>query len=136
MARGGHFPAFAGRLTRRAGTPAIATAMQVAISLVLLWTGSFESLVVYTSVGLAIFSMLAISAVYVLRVRRPDLPRPFRTPGYPVTPALFLIVTGILTLAAFSERTKVSTYALLSILAGIPVYYLSGLAAKRDAAAA
>ena len=41
----------------------------------------------YASVGLSIFSMLAMSSIFILRRKRPDLPRPFRTPGYPVTPA-------------------------------------------------
>jgi APA family basic amino acid/polyamine antiporter len=124
MAEAGQFPAFAGRLTRRAGTPLVATVLQVVCTLALLWTGSFDSLVVYASVGLAIFSMLAIAAVYVLRVKRPDLHRPFRTPGYPVTPAVFLVLTTVLTLATFKQRARVSTYALLSILAGIPIYYI------------
>jgi len=93
------------------------------VALVLLWTGSFESLIVYAGVGLSIFSMLAISSIYVLRWKRPDLPRPFRTPGYPVTPAIYLFLTALLTLAIFYERPKVSSYALLSILAGIPFYY-------------
>jgi APA family basic amino acid/polyamine antiporter len=123
MAVAGQFPAVAGRLTTRAGTPAVATVLQTAITIALLWTGSFSSLMEYTSVGLAIFSMLAVSSIYVLRRRRPDLPRPFRTPGYPVTPAVFLLVTGVLTAAAFSNRPRESTYALLSILAGVPIYY-------------
>lgn len=123
MAVQGHFPAAAGRLTARAGTPAVATALQTACTLALLWTGSFEGLVVYASVGLSIFSMLSISAVYVLRRTRPDLPRPFRTPGYPFTPAVYLVVTAVLTGAAFDRRREVSTYALLSILGGVPVYY-------------
>ena len=123
MAVQGQFPAVAGRLTSRAGTPAVATALQTACTLALLWTGSFESLIVYAGVGLSIFSMLAISAVYVLRWKQPNLPRPFRTPGYPITPAFYLIVTALLTGAAFSERPLVSSYALLSILGGIPVYY-------------
>ena len=123
MAAAGHFPAVAGRLTRRTGTPAVATAMQVACTLGLLWSGSFDSLIIYASVGLSIFSMLAISAVYVLRRTRPDLPRPFRTPGYPVTPAVYLVVTALLTGAAFWQRPLVSGYALLSILAGVPLYY-------------
>ena len=123
MALAGHFPAIAGRLTTRSRTPAIATALQVAWALVLLWTGSFESIVIYAGVGLALFSMLTVSSVYVLRWKRPDLPRPFRTPGYPVVPAVFLAVTAVLTIAAFVERPRVSIYSLLSILAGIPVYY-------------
>ena len=134
MAQAGQFPAFAGRLTKKSGTPAVATALQVSVSLAVLWSGSFEGLLVYASVGLAIFSMLTISAIYVLRIRRPDLPRPFRTPGYPVTPAIFLIFTALLTLAAFSQRARVSTYTLLTIVAGIPVYYLWQFALRKSPA--
>ena len=60
MARAGQFPAMAARLTPQAGTPAVATAFQVGMTLVLLWTGSFESIVVYAGVGLSIFSMVAM----------------------------------------------------------------------------
>jgi APA family basic amino acid/polyamine antiporter len=124
MACTGQFPAVAARVTRRARTPAAATAFQVGMTLLLLWTGSFESIIVYASVGLSLFSMLAISAVYVLRWKRPDLDRPFRTPGYPLTPAIYLCLTGLLTAAAFLQHPAASSRALLSILAGIPVYYL------------
>jgi APA family basic amino acid/polyamine antiporter len=124
MARAGHFPAIAGRLTARAQTPAVATLLQVAWALVLLWSGSFESIVIYAAVGLALFSMLAVSSIYVLRWTRPDLPRPFRTPGYPIVPAIFLLVTTALTIRVFVERPWPALYSLLSILAGVPVYYL------------
>ncbi len=124
MAEAGQFPAIAARLTPRAQTPAVATAFQTTVALVLLWTGTFESIVWYASVGLSIFSMLAISSIYILRWRRPDLERPFRTPGFPVTPAVYLIVTGLVASAAFHQEPWVSLYALLSILAGVPIYYL------------
>jgi basic amino acid/polyamine antiporter, APA family len=124
MARAGQFPGIAARLTSRAGTPAMATAFQVGMTLILLWTGSFESIVVYASVGLSIFSMLAMSSIFVLRWKRPELPRPFRTPGYPLTPAVYLGMTSLLTGAAFYQRPQVSAAALGSILTGIPVYYL------------
>jgi basic amino acid/polyamine antiporter, APA family len=97
---------------------------KVGWALVLLWTGSFESILIYTGVGLALFSMLSVSSIYVLRRTHPDLPRPFRTPGYPFVPAIFLAASAILTIAAFVERPWVSLYSLLSILAGIPVYSL------------
>ena len=74
----------------------MATAFQVAMTLILLWSGSFESIVVYASVGLSIFSMLAMSSIFVLRWKLPDLPRPFRTPGYPLTPAVYLGLTALL----------------------------------------
>ncbi|MCA1685588.1 MAG: amino acid transporter, partial [Planctomycetia bacterium] len=97
--------------------------LQTACTILLVWISSLAELVKYAGIGLAIFSMLAVSAVYVLRWNQPDLPRPFRTPGYPVTPAVYLVVTGALTVASFQRERLVSTYALLSILAGVPLYY-------------
>ncbi len=127
MARRGQFPAIAARLRPKSQTPAVATAMQVTWSLILLWSGRFNQILIFSGVGLALFTMLTISSIYVLRIRRPDLTRPFRTPGYPLTPAVFLILTGLLTSAAFLREPEPSTYALIGILVGIPIYYFSGL---------
>lgn len=124
MARAGQFPAIAAKLSTKAATPVAATVMQVAVTLVFVWSASLQEIIGYASVGLSIFSLLSMSSIYILRVRRPDLPRPFRTPCYPVTPAIYLGLTGMLTWAAFMRQPYVSLYALLSILAGIPIYYV------------
>ncbi len=124
MAKAGQFPSIAARLSKRAGTPVIATVLQTSVALLLLWTGSFENLIIYAGVGLSIFAALAVSSIYVLRSTRPDMHRPFRTPGYPVTPAIFLVVTGLLTVATVREHPWVFLWAVASILAGIPLYYL------------
>jgi basic amino acid/polyamine antiporter, APA family len=131
MAEAGQFPAMAARLTKKANTPAIATAFQLAVTLTLLWRGSVESLILYAGVGLSIFSMLAMSSIFVLRYKRPDLPRPFRTPGYPITPAVYLILTGMMTVAAFKMRWLESSCALASILAGVPFYYFWQIFSRR-----
>ncbi len=123
MAKAGQFPAVAAKLLPGVETPGVATLLQVIVTLALLWSGSFESILIYASVGLSLFSMLSMSAIFVLRVKRPDLPRPFRTPGYPFTPAIYLILTGLLLGAAFLREPFVSTISLVSMLAGIPVYY-------------
>ena len=123
MALDGRFPRLAA-IRSGEGAPVAAIWLQVAWAMTLLWTGSFRNLLTYASVGLAMFSMLAIAAVYVLRIRRPDLPRPFRTPGYPVTPGVFLAVTGLLTASAFRLAPWISLYSLLSILAGVPIYLI------------
>ena len=124
MSAAGHFPAVAGKLSGKGAMPVVATVLQAGLTLMFLWIGSLASLVQYASVGLSIFSMLAVGAIYILRWKQPDLQRPFRTPGYPITPAIFLIPTAVLTGAAFYSRALVSTYALLSILAGVPIYFL------------
>ncbi len=122
MARAGQFPAVAGRLSSRTGTPVVATALQAGWGLVLLWTGSFQAIVLYSGVGLAIASLLSVGAVYVLRVRQPDLPRPFRVPGYPWVPAFYLVPTTALVVAVFYETPWIASFSVLSILTGLPVY--------------
>jgi basic amino acid/polyamine antiporter, APA family len=122
MARAGQFPAFAGRLSPSTGTPVVATLLQAAWALVLLWTGSFDQIVLYTGVGLSLASLLSVGAVYVLRVRRADLHRPFLVPGYPWVPAVYLVATAALIAAVFVEEPRISIYSVLSILSGLPVY--------------
>jgi basic amino acid/polyamine antiporter, APA family len=78
--------------------------------------------------------MLTVSAVYVLCLRRPELQRLFRMPGYPVVPAIYLVGTGVLVAAVIKERPLVSSISLLSIAAGVPVYCLWGsFVRRRDA---
>ena len=131
MARAGQFPAVAGRLSTTWGTPVVATALQVAWALVLVWSARLERILTFAGVGLVLFSMLTVSAVFVLRWRRPDLPRPFRTPGYPVVPTVYLLGSGIVVAAVFREQPEVSAYSVARILAGVPVFYLWGLRSAR-----
>jgi len=124
MARAEHFPAVAGRETA-AGAPVIATLLQTGWAILLLWTASFETILMYAGVGLAIFSMLSVAAVIVLRVRRPDMPRPFRVPGYPLVPIAYLLGTGLLTAAVAWERPLVAAVSAATIAAGVPAWWLS-----------
>lgn len=71
-------------------TPHVAIMATGAWSAVLCFTGSFEQLLSYVIFGQWIFFGLTVGAVFILRRTRPDLPRPYRTWGYPVTPALFI----------------------------------------------
>jgi APA family basic amino acid/polyamine antiporter len=123
MADAGQFPAVAGRVSS-GGAPVVATALQAGWALVLLCTASFEVILLYAGVGLAIFSMLTVAAVFVLRMRRPDLPRPFRVPGYPVVPAVYLLGTGLLTAAVAWERPEVAAVSLATVIAGLPAAWL------------
>ena len=124
MARAGQFPSIAGRLSPRTGTPVVATILQAGWGLVLLWTGSFDQIVLYAGVGLSLSSMLSVGAVYVLRVRRPELPRPFRVPAYPWVPAVYLLANAALLIAVFAEQTWIAACSVLSILTGLPIHAL------------
>src|SRR5262249_8229489 len=115
MARSGQFPAFAARTSPRTGAPVLATGLPVFWALVVLWSGPFQSILEYASVGLALISILTISSVFALRRKRPDLDRPFRTPGYPIVPAVYLAVTGLLCAAALVQRPLEAGLAVASI---------------------
>ncbi|MFO0957806.1 MAG: amino acid permease [Isosphaeraceae bacterium] len=128
MARDGLFPGFAARLSAGGGVPVRATLLLSGLSMALLWTGTFRELVVFASVGLALGSMAAIAAIFVLRRAQPDLPRPFRTPLYPVVPAAYLAITGALVIAALLDPQEgpPARWSLVGILAGCPFYGLLG----------
>lgn len=134
MAEDGLFPAIAARRSAGDGSPAAALWLLVGVALVLLWTGTFAQLVVFSSVGLSLFSMAAISTVFVLRRARPDLPRPFRTPGYPIVPLAYLAGGGVLVAVALADAEKgpPALLATLVILAGAPVYW-AGRRGRRTA---
>ncbi len=66
--------------------------------------------------------MVAASTVFVLRRKEPDAPRPYRTWGYPVVPALFVIAAAVLLYYTFTENLRNSVGGVVVIVAGVPVY--------------
>ncbi len=123
MAKDGLFPAIAGRVDPRTGVPRRAMIAQSLCAIVILFVTDFQNLYKYSAVGLSLFSLLFIAAVYVLRWRKPEMARPFRVPGYPIVPAVYLLVTVFMGVFAFTEWKEPSLWSLGSILAGIPIYY-------------
>ena len=124
MAAAGQLPAGIAVLSGRGGVPARATLLVAGLSAAMALTGAFEALVVVSGVGLALFSMLTVGAVFVLRRR--DLPRPFCVPLYPLTPLIYLVAAVGLMVGAFAERPWESALAVLAVGAGVPAYHLAG----------
>lgn len=108
------------RRTRR-GAPAAALALQAVLALGMIATASFGALLGYIGFTLSICAGLTVLGVFVLRVREPQLERPYRTWGYPVTPLLFLALSTWMVAHAFVERPG-------SSLAGAGTIALSWLA--------
>jgi APA family basic amino acid/polyamine antiporter len=106
--------------------------LQSACAIIILFVTDFQNLYQYASVGLSLFALLFISALYVLRRRCPELERPFRVPGYPITPAVFLVVVLFMAVFAFQQWPKPSVYSLGSIAMGIPVYYIWSSVCRRN----
>lgn len=124
MAKDGLFPSIAGRISQKGHIPVYAMAAQSICAIIILFITPFQSLYKYAAVGLSIFALLFIAAVYVLRWRQPNLERPFRVPGYPIVPAIYLVTVIFMTIFAFIQWKMPSIFSIGSILIGIPVYYI------------
>ena len=122
MARDGLLPGFVGRVHGERGVPVAATVAQSAVSLALLWSGTFEQLLDYTSIGLSVLAGLMISTIFVLR-RRPA-PEAFRMPLYPAPPLLYLALTAWVVVHTVQSKPIPSALSLASIAVGFPIYYL------------
>ncbi len=128
LAKDGFLPAFAGRLNG-AGVPGAALGLQAAWAGCLVLSGTYSDLLRYVVSVEFVILVLLVAAVPVLRRRRPDALRPWRTWGHPVTTGLFLAAaTGVVAvLSVASPRTTWPGYGL--VLLGVPVYLLRRKAA-------
>ncbi len=139
MARDGLFFAGAARVHPRYRTPAVAIIAQATWASLLVLIGKAGDLTTYTGFAVVLFSGVAVAALFVLRSREPDAPRPFRAWGYPLAPGLFLIASALIVFNALwtsfgsllrgEWSSAVSVWGLLLILAGVPLYiWFSGRA--------
>ena len=86
-------------------------------------TPLYDVLFTYVIFGATIFYMMAAASIFVLRVREPDRPRPFKVPFYPWTPILFCAASFVLLASMLSESPVESVAGLGLIVAGIPFFY-------------
>lgn len=118
MARDVPFFGRLGQTDSKTGAPRLALLVQAVVTSVLVLSGRIDQIQQYAGFTLALFSSLAVSCVLVLRWKRPDLPRPFRTFGYPITPLFYLAVTAWTMFWAFTGRPVESSLALITVAAG------------------
>jgi APA family basic amino acid/polyamine antiporter len=79
-----------------------------------------------------LFYILTIAAVVVLRYNRPDAERPYRTPGYPVIPAIYVVGASAVVLCLFIDRPATTWPGLALVIAGLPVYWVVRRAGARN----
>lgn len=125
MARDGYFFKAIAEVHPRFRTPSLAIVVQCALAIALLLLGGsfrqFFSLAIFAE---WMFYMIAGSTVFVFRRREPLAERPYRVWGYPVVPAVFVLVSAALLYYTFTDNLKSSAAGCLAILAGVPVFYV------------
>jgi APA family basic amino acid/polyamine antiporter len=123
-ARDGYFFKAIAEVHPRYRTPSVAIAVQCALAIVLLLLGgSFRQFFALAIFAEWMFYMIAGSTIFVFRRREPNAERPYRVFGYPVIPAIFVLVAAVLLYYTFTDNLKASAGGCLAILAGVPVFY-------------
>lgn len=107
------------------GVPMFAILLQSIISLFFIFTASFDVVITYISFTLNIFLFLTVLGLLVLRITKPNIERPYKTWGYPVTPILFLMVSMWLTYRGFTEKPKESLAGMATVFVGLIFYYIN-----------
>lgn len=123
MARDGLFLPAVGRAHPRFGTPARAIAIQAILACLLVALGSFNQVLAYFIFSTVIFLGLTVAALFVLRRRRGPSPA-YLTPGYPLTPIVYLLLVLVLLVLLAGHRPKEALLGAAVVLAGIPVHAL------------
>jgi APA family basic amino acid/polyamine antiporter len=124
MAKDGLFFRQAARVHPRNRTPDVAIVLQAVWACALALTGTFVQLFTFVMFVSILFWIAAAGAVIVLRVKRPDLPRPYRVPGYPAVPVLFMLAAAGILVSSLRESPVESLAGLGLTALGIPVYII------------
>jgi len=122
-ARDGLFFRSAARVHPAFHTPGVSILMLSAWSGVLVLSGKYEELFDFVIFGSWILYAMATASVFVLRRKRPDLPRPYKTFGYPAVPLLFLAGAVVLEISTLWTKPKESVAGIILILLGLPFYF-------------
>jgi basic amino acid/polyamine antiporter, APA family len=107
------------------GLPIVATLAQTAIVTLMLVTSTFQSVLNYVLFTITLCSFLTVLGVFVLRYQEPDLPRPVRAWGYPVTPLIYLLAMGWMLAHVLYLHRRESTWGFATLLAGLAVFHFS-----------
>jgi APA family basic amino acid/polyamine antiporter len=123
MAWDGLFFKAVGRLNRR-GVPAAGLLLQGAWAIVLVFSGTYSQLLDYIIFAALMFYALTVAGLFVLRRKWPDAERPYRALGYPVLPALYVLLCTLVMVNLLVVKPLYTWPGLILVLAGIPVYFL------------
>jgi APA family basic amino acid/polyamine antiporter len=109
----------------RAGAPVYALLLQLAVATLMLFTDSFEAVLDFIQFSLLACSFLTVLGLFKLRITHADMARPYRAWGYPVTPAVFLLVTGFMMYYLLTQRPLQAMLGTMVMIAGLLIYLLA-----------
>jgi APA family basic amino acid/polyamine antiporter len=123
MAKDGLFFKKVGEINRF-GVPGFALVIQGIWSILLCLSGTYSNLLDYVIFAVLLFFAMTILAIFVLRVKRPDIPRPYKTFGYPFVPAIYIMATVFIMVILLIYKPNYTFPGLIIVVVGIPVYFI------------
>jgi APA family basic amino acid/polyamine antiporter len=123
MAKDGLFFKSVGNVNRR-NTPSVALWVQCVWACVLCLSGTYGQLLDFLVFAVVMFYILTILGLFLLRFQRPNMERPYRVFGYPVLPAIYLLLASLIEVQLLRYKPQYTWPGLILILSGVPVYWL------------
>ena len=123
MASDGYLPSLFSDAQNTNRVPVRSILLQSLWVTVLVLSGTFEQLVLYSGIIITLFTALTVGAVLILRKSQPQLARPFRVPLYPVLPVFFVLVSAGILIVLILEKPIEAFWASLTLGCGIPIYW-------------
>jgi basic amino acid/polyamine antiporter, APA family len=124
MSLDGLFFKKAGTLDARYHTPSFSLWIQCVWATLLTLSGTYSDLLDYVIFAVLLFYILTIAGLFVLRRTRPDMERPYRAFGYPVLPALYVLIAGLIEILLLLYKPSYTWPGLIIVLLGVPVYFV------------
>jgi APA family basic amino acid/polyamine antiporter len=122
MSKDGLFFKSVGKLHPRYKTPVAGLLVQAAWATLLCISGSYSQLLDYIIFAVLVFYILTIVGLFVLRFKRPNAPRPYKALGYPVLPAVYIVMAAWICIVLLRYKPQYTWPGLVLVLLGIPVY--------------
>jgi APA family basic amino acid/polyamine antiporter len=122
MSQDGLFFKSVGKLHPRYRTPVAGLLVQAAWTAVLCLSGSYSQLLDYIIFAVLVFYILTIAGLFVLRFTQPDTPRPYKALGYPILPAIYIVMAIWICIVLLRYKPQYTWPGLVLVLLGIPVY--------------
>ena len=124
MAKDGLFFRNVAKLHPTYKTPAVSLMVQMVWTCILCISGSYGQLLDYIVFAVLVFYILTIAGLFILRRTHPNAERPYRAVGYPVLPAVYILMALFIDVVLLRYKPQYTWPGLIIVLLGIPVYYL------------
>jgi len=118
-------------VTNKNKVPYISLILQYFVVIVLILTSSFEAVIKYIGFLLSLSSFLTVFGVIILRFRQPKLERPYKTWGYPITPIIFMMVTGWMMFFVIKNEPQITIAGIATLAAGLILYFINQIFEKQ-----